>query len=73
LLLPGGYASVEKLAEAGAINPSHVSRVTRLACLTPEITEGVLEGQHPGRLTAKEFLAPFPLDWVGQRAHFKLG
>jgi hypothetical protein len=73
LLLQGVYASIEELAEAEAINPSYVSRVMRLACLAPEITEAILEGQHPAHLTAKELLAPFPLDWVGQRAHFKLG
>ena len=73
LLLQGVYASIEELAEAEAINPSYVSRVMRLACLAPEITEAILEGQHPAHLTAKELLAPFPLDWAGQRAHFKLG
>jgi hypothetical protein len=42
----------------------------RLACLAPEITEAILEGDHPAHLTAKELLAPFPLDWVAQQAHF---
>ncbi len=54
-------------------NPSYVSRVMRLACLAPDITEAILEGQDPAHLTAKELLAPLPLDWFGQRAHFKLG
>ncbi|MEY3287708.1 MAG: hypothetical protein RL500_2438 [Pseudomonadota bacterium] len=73
LLLQGVYASIEELADAEAINPSYVSRVMRLPCLAPEITEAILESQQPARLTAKELLALFLLDWVGQRAHFEPG
>lgn len=73
LLLQGVYASIEELAEAEAINPSYVSRVMRLSCLAPSITEAIMEGQHPAHLTAKELLAPFPLAWAAQQAHFKLG
>ena len=67
------YALRDALPIAEAVNPSYLSRVMRLACLAPEITEAILEGQHPAHLTAKELLAPFPLDWNGQRAHFKVG
>ncbi|MFM7847130.1 MAG: hypothetical protein ACKO8N_00930 [Rubrivivax sp.] len=73
LLLQGVYASIEELAQAEAINPSYVSRVMRLSCLAPSITEVIMEGQHPAHLTAKELLAPFPLAWAAQREHFKLG
>jgi hypothetical protein len=73
LLLQGVYASIEELAETEAINPSYVSRVMRLACLAPAITEAILESQHSAHLTAKELLSPFTLDWVGRRAHFKAG
>ena len=31
------------MAAAEAINPSYVSRVMRLACLAPDITEAILE------------------------------
>lgn len=73
LLLQGVYASIEELAQAEAINPSYVSRVMRLSCLAPSITEAIMEGQHPAHLTAKELLAPFPLAWAAQQEHFKLG
>lgn len=73
LLLQGVYASIEELSEAEAINPSYVSRVMRLSCLAPSITEAIMEGQHPAHLTAKELLAPFPLAWAAQQEHFKLG
>ena len=67
------YASIEELAEAEAIKPSYVSRVMRLSCMAPSLTEAIMEGQHPAHLTAKELLAPFPLEWPGQHQHFKLG
>jgi hypothetical protein len=35
------------LAAGEAINPSYVSRVMRMACLAPEITEAILEGNQP--------------------------
>ena len=73
LLLQGVYTSIEEMAAAEAINPSYVSRVMRLACLAPDITEAILEGKHPAHLTAKELLAPFPTEWAGQHRHFKLG
>lgn len=71
-LLQGVYTSIEEMAVAEAINPSYVSRVMRLACLAPEITEAIIEGKHPAHLTAKELLAPFPMEWAGQNRHFKL-
>jgi hypothetical protein len=73
LLSDGAYPTIEDLAAAEKINPSYVSRVTRLAFLSPVITEAILEGKQPANLTMKDLLAPFPADWSMQDGHFGTG
>lgn len=70
LLSNGSYATIEDLAAAEKINPSYVSRVTRLAFLSPGIIEAILDGEQPAHLTMKDLLAPFPADWSQQESHF---
>lgn len=70
LLHDGTYATIEDIATAEKINSSYVSRLMRLAYLSPTIVEAILEGRHPAHLTMKDLMAPFPLDWVAQREYF---
>lgn len=70
LLADGSYATIEDLAAAEKINPSYVSRVTRLAFLSPAITEAILEGKQPAHLTMKDLMEPFPMDWKQQEKKF---
>jgi hypothetical protein len=72
LLSDGAYSTIEDLAAAEKINPSYVSRVTRLAFLSPVITEAILEGRQPAHLTMKDLMAPFPVDWTMQDSHFQM-
>lgn len=72
LLYDGAYPTIEDLAAAEKINPSYVSRVTRLAFLSPVITEAILEGKQPAHLTMKDLMAPFPADWNLQQGHFQM-
>jgi hypothetical protein len=67
------YALRDALPIAEAVNPSYLSRVMRLSCLAPGITETIIEGQHPAHPTAKELLPPFPLAWAAQQERFNLG
>lgn len=70
LLSDGAYATIEDLAIAEKINPSYVSRVTRLAFLAPGTIEAILEGKQQAHLTMKNLLAPFPAEWSQQECHF---
>ena len=70
LLTDGSYATIEDLAAAEKINPSYVSRVTRLAFLAPGIIEAILEGKQAAHLTMEDLLAPFPAEWSQQKCHF---
>ncbi len=70
LLYEGAYAAIEDMAEAEKINPSYVSRVMRLALLSPAIVEAILEGKQPAHLKMKDLLGPFPADWGEQERHF---
>ena len=70
MLYEGKFTSIEDLSEAEKINPSYVSRVLRLSYLSPKIVEAILDGKGPARLTMKDLMEPFPMDWQKQAAHF---
>lgn len=66
LLYDGTYATIEDLAAAEKINPSYVSRILRLAYLSPVVVQAILDGEHPAWLTMRHLLEPFPTDWKQQ-------
>ena len=70
MLREGDYQTLEEIADAEHINPSYISRLMRLAYLSPTIVEAILEGRHPAHLTMKDLMEPFPLDWAAQERHF---
>ena len=64
------HASIADIAKSENINPSFVSRILRLAYLSPTIVEAILNGQFPAHLTMKRLIAPFPMEWERQAEHF---
>jgi hypothetical protein len=64
-LVRGRVASVAALAEREGVTGSYVSRVLRLAFLSPEIIEAIMAG----RLTLRERI---PLAWTAQQSLFAL-
>lgn len=70
LLYDGTYATIEDMAAAEKINPSYISRLMRLAYLSPTIVEAILDGRHPAHLTMKDLMQPFPLEWAAQERQF---
>ena len=68
-LFDGTHASIADIAKSENINPSFVSRVLRLAYLSPTIVEAILNGQFPAHLTMKRLIAPFPMEWGRQEEH----
>ncbi len=69
-LFDGTHASIEDLAKSENINPSFVSRILRLAYLSPALVEAILDGKYPAHLTMKDLMEPFPMEWERQREHF---
>jgi len=67
LLENGTYGCLDEIARAEKIGASFVSRVVRLALLAPDIVEAILAGKQPASLTLKDLMAPFPVEWAGQR------
>ena len=66
LLSNGTYSTIADLAVAERINPSYVSRILRLAYLSPKIVQAILDGKQPAWLTMKDLLRPLPADWSEQ-------
>ena len=69
-LFDGTHASIADIAKSENINPSFVSRILRLAYLSPVLVEAILDGKYPAHLTMKDLMEPFPMDWERQREHF---
>ncbi len=69
-LFDGTHASIEDLAKSENISPSFVSRLLRLAYLSPTLVEAILDGKYPAHLTMKDLMEPFPMEWERQREHF---
>ena len=69
-LFDGTHASIADIAKSENINPSFVSRILRLAYLSPTLVEAILDGKYPAHLTMKDLIEPFPMEWERQREHF---
>jgi len=63
------YASVSEIGDAENISKSYVSRILRLALLSPDIIEAILAGRTDQSLTLKRMEQPLPASWEEQR-HF---
>ena len=46
-LFDGTHASIEDMAKSENISPSFVSRILRLAYLSPTVIEAILDGKYP--------------------------
>ena len=69
-LFDGTHASIADIAKSENISPSFVSRILRLAYLSPTLVEAILDGKYPAHLTMKDLMEPFPMEWERQREHF---
>jgi hypothetical protein len=66
LLHEGTYATLDDIAVGEKICPSYVSRILRLAFLSPRVVQAILDGRQPAHLTMKDLMRPFPLEWREQ-------
>ena len=66
-------SSMQQIAEAEDVSRSYVSRVIRLAFLSPTIVKAIMTGKAPEMLTADKLIhhIPLPIDW--QEQHKLLG
>ena len=67
MLDEGVHNTVSEVADAEGINRSYVSRILRLALLSPDIIEGILEGRSNHPLMLDRLEGPLPASWVEQR------
>ncbi len=70
MMLDGVYNTIYDIAEKENISPSFVSRISRLATLSPRVVEAIVEGKHPSHLTMKDLFKPFPAEWALQEQVF---
>jgi hypothetical protein len=68
-LQSGAVRTPADIAREEGISRSHISRMMRLAFLSPDITEAILAGTQPPELTLRRLLKaiPLPLHWHEQR------
>ena len=63
--------SIDQVAEAMSLPKQRVSELTKLAFLSPKITETILKGEQPVAMTLDHLLKrSIPMDWQEQEALF---
>jgi hypothetical protein len=74
-LMQSGEASLTETAKAEGVSRTYLTRVARLAFLSPEITTAILDGRQPVHLTAARLssLTDLPLAWTEQRRPASIG
>ena len=66
-----GEADIATIAREAGLTASYVTRVTRLAHLSPRIVDAIIRGAQPARLEAGQLTAPgFPASWAEQERLF---
>ena len=65
LLREGRFRSVAALSDLVGIDPSHVRRHLRLACLSPRLVRVILDGDEPNGMSLEK-LREIPLRWDEQ-------
>ena len=70
MLDEGKFQTIAEISRAENMSASYISRVSRLALLSPRIVEAILNGQQPRLLDLDQLLAPFPNGWEAQLRHF---
>ncbi len=68
-LATGQVSDLATIARKEGLTRSYVCRVLRLAFLAPDITEAILDGRQPAKLTAERLVrySDLPLCWQEQR------
>ncbi|MBF0420978.1 MAG: hypothetical protein HQL78_12525 [Magnetococcales bacterium] len=69
----GKYDSITQLAEAEGVDRGNMSRMLGMTLLAPDITQAILDGKQPEKLTITELKKPFPLVWEEQRKLWGMG
>jgi site-specific DNA recombinase len=72
LLRSGQAESIAAIAAAEQLTGAYVTRVLRLAFLSPDLVERILDGSHPPELTADRLTlrTDMPLAWSEQNSDF---
>jgi hypothetical protein len=63
---------VKDLAAKAGLSEGYVARMLRLAYLAPDLTEAILTGNQPRKLSLKTMPRGIPLSWAEQRRKFGL-
>ena len=66
-----GHTSVSEIGDAENISKSYVSRVLRLALLSPDIIEAILAGRADQSLMLERLERPLPASWEEQRTKLR--
>jgi hypothetical protein len=66
MLDEGVYTSVSEIGDAEKISKSYVSRILRLALLTPDIIEAIFGGREDQSLMLGQLKRPLPALWEEQ-------
>jgi hypothetical protein len=67
VLESGRCGTIKEIAAAEKMAESYLCRILRLTLLAPDLVEAILDGSQPEGMTLPALMAPFPVEWEGQR------
>jgi DNA invertase Pin-like site-specific DNA recombinase len=75
IVMQGQGRTIKALAAEAGVGSSYFTRVFRLSFLAPDITNAILQGRHPAKLTAKRLSLDIKLDpdWTEQKKQLNIG
>jgi hypothetical protein len=69
---PGYIGAAREIGDAENISKSYVSRILRLALLSPDIVEAILGGRADQSVVLDRLERPLPMNWWEQGAFLSL-
>ena len=72
MLDDGVYTTISEIGDTENISKSYVSRILRLALLSPDIIEAILAGSADQSLMLERLERPLPPGWEEQREQLHL-
>jgi len=72
MLDSGAFSTIADLAQRERIAAPFLTRTMRLAQLSPDLVEAILDGRQPRGLTLEALREPLPSDWSEQRQLLKM-
>jgi hypothetical protein len=69
-VIAGQFCTIEQMATYSVLTKRYVRKILQCACLSPTVTQAILEGKHGHHFRLKTVLGGVSMDWRTQEQDF---